>query len=148
MVQGIKYKVQIYILEKCHPKMAYVLRFSLGFESFVSFEPYVRMLRNILGRAVLLRQKWKLKVTITHKACVSADHLVSNLLSLKLMDVLHATESTRVLAKNNLDLTSQALSCLERTHIEYCKGLCSYPCNTRSLCWHICIALSQKIRWI
>ena len=41
----------------------------------------------------------------------------------------HATETIRVLAKNNSDLTPQELSCLERTRIEYCKGLCSHPCN-------------------
>ena len=48
MVEGIKYELQIYVLEENHPKMAYVLRFSLGFESSVSFEPYVGMLRIFL----------------------------------------------------------------------------------------------------
>ena len=49
MVEDIKYRyISSKKVEKSHPKMAYVLRFSLGFESSVGFEPYVPMLRIFL----------------------------------------------------------------------------------------------------
>ena len=141
---GRGYKIQIHP-RRSIPDMAYALRFSLGFETSIRFNPFVTQFLGPPYRDCSTEEKVKFNGYNIHDYSYSRHFCRASCFQSAFVTAcgclsveFYATEtmlrnySFCGTVKDNLNLTLQQLNCLERTDTKYCKALCRHPCNRLS----------------